>query len=348
MAMIIIAQNYRGDVIRQVNRKAAFLRLLKFVPGVGKNVAWVAEGSGQHAESFNEGSDAENFGSDAQDAATLQWGLYRSNFNVSGLAQAAAATSGTPFGNLPLWSRNIINATGELSSKINMALYNGTGIGPNIAGLGVSIGSTTNIYAGINRVTTPHFRPIVTDPGALTLPTFNSIRQHLGDIYDASGEVPDIALCPTRIFNTIGALFDDKRRWIQEVTTAQGLIKLEGGCHGIEFDGCVFLRDKDATTNEIQFVNTHHLWMETLRPVGPALPEGMQATVQANDGFGEFMLSLQYEMLAKTGDSDKAMVKCYLQLVCDRPNSCGVMKNVAATSDPIPEPGPGGGESGGP
>jgi hypothetical protein len=340
LALIVLAQNYRGDIIRQINRKAALLKMLKIEPGSGKNVAWAAEGDGMFAESFAEGADVTEFGSDAQDPAILQWGMYRSNLHVSGLAMAAASTSGTPFGNIPLWGRNIANASGVLASKINMALYKGTGVGSTIAGLGVAIGSTTNVYAGIDRTTRPYFRPIVTDPGSPTAPTIDSIRDHLGEIYDASGEVPDIAMCPTNIFNTIGGLFQNQRRYIEEVTTAQGRIVLRGGYQGLEIDGCVFLKDKDATPNEIQFINTNHIWMETLCPAGPPLPEGMEMQMQADDGFGAFMLALQYEMLAKVGDSTRAMVKCYLQMKCDRPNSCGVMKNVLASNDPVPEPEP--------
>jgi hypothetical protein len=49
----------------------------------------------------------------------------------------------------------------------------------------------------------------------------------------------------------------------------------------------------------------------------------------ANDGFGPIPLLMTLEPLAKTGDSDKYSVKTYLELKVDRPNSCGVRKNVA-------------------
>lgn len=335
LALIVVAQNYRGNVVRQINRKAALLKLLQIKQGAGKNCAWAPEADGQLAENYADGADVADYGSDAQDSAILPWGLYRSNFRLTGLAAAAGASSGTPQGNVSLWARNMVNSSGKLASTINAALYNGAGTGTTIAGLGVAIGDATNTYATINRATSPanvYWRPIVTDPGSPTLPTFASIRKHLGLIYDACGEVPDIAMCPTSIFNTIGSLFDPTRRYIKEIETAKGVIKLDAGYEGLEMDGCVFFKDKDATAAQIQFINTNHLWIEFLPPDVPGLAEVLKQMVPANDGFGQIPLGFTYEKLAKTGDSDKAMVKSYLQQVCDRPNSCGVMKNVASVT----------------
>jgi hypothetical protein len=49
----------------------------------------------------------------------------------------------------------------------------------------------------------------------------------------------------------------------------------------------------------------------------------------ANDGVESLPLGLQVEMLAKTADVDSAFMKSYIQLKVERPNSCGVRKNVA-------------------
>src|SRR5690349_2932099 len=107
LALITLAQNYAGDIQRQTNRKSVILRTLRMVKGEGKNVALVTESSGAIAENYSDGADASNFGSDAQASAVLSWGLYRSNFRVTGLAQSAARTSATPAGNVQLWSRNM-------------------------------------------------------------------------------------------------------------------------------------------------------------------------------------------------------------------------------------------------
>ena len=334
LALTILAQMYRGDVVRQVNRQCAVLRVLPIVTGAGKNVAWSPEADGAVAESFADGADAANFGSDAQASAILEWGAYRSNFHVSGLAMAAAASSGSPMGNTDLWGRNLANSGAKLASAINAALHTGAGTSRTIAGFGVAIGDATNTYAGIDRSVAgnAYFRPIISDPGSLTIPSFASIRKHQGLIYTACGEYPDLAFCPVDVFDTIGGLFDGNRQFVQTVNTARGEIKLEAGYEGIAFNGTVFLRDKDAAANKIAFVNSRHVRIEVLPPAIPGLLEMVSNVVTPQDGFGVVPLSMIYEKLAKSGDSDKAQVKTYLQLVVDRPNSCGMMLNVGTAS----------------
>lgn len=330
LSLTVLAQQYRGDVVRQINRQCAVLRVLPIVTGAGKNVAWAPEADGAVAESFSEGADAANFGSDAQASAILEWGAYRSNFHVSGLAMAAAQSSGTPAGNADVWGRNLANSGAKLASSINAAIHAGAGTTGTIAGFGVALGSASNTYAGIDRSQAGNafFRPIISDPGSLTIPSFASIRKHQGLIYSACGEYPDLAFCPVDVFDTIGGLFDGTRQFVQMVNTARGEIKLEAGYEGISFNGTVFLRDKDAVANKIVFVNSRHVRIEVLPPAVPGLSEVMSKIMTANDGFGVVPLSMIYEKLAKSGDSDKAQVKTYAQLVVDRPNSCGMMLNV--------------------
>lgn len=331
LALITLAQNYRGDIVRQINRRTMLLRLLPIVKGEGKNVAFVPEADGALAENYSDGADAANFGSDAQASATLSWGLYRANFHVTGLAQAAASTSGTPLGNLALWARNQINGAAKLASTVNKDLFSGAGTGTLIAGLDVAIGSTSNTYAGIDRSQggNAYFRPTVVDPGVLTSPTFALIRDDIRQIYEASGENPDIAVCSPAVFNKVGSLFDATRRQIDNVMTARGKIALDFGFQALEVDGCMFVKDKDATANQIYYLNTNHVRVEYLPPKQPPGVPAQQ--MSANDGFGAVPLGITYEMLAKLGDSDRAQAKSYVQLVVDRPDACGVRLNVATT-----------------
>ena len=331
LALVTLAQNFRGNTVRQVNRRAAALRLFPIVRGEGKNCAFVPESTGQLAENYTEGADAANFGSDAQASATLSWGLYRSNFRVTELAMDASSTSRTPEGNLRLWARNLVNSSAALASHLNGEIFAGPGTGTRMAGLGVAIGDDTNTYATIDRAAQSFWRPTVVDPGALTAPTFALIRDDLRKIFEASGMMPDIALCSPAVFNKVAGLFDSNRRWIQEVTTARGLVRLDFGYQGLEVDGCVFVKDKDATANQIFYVNTNHVRLEVLPS---AAQEAMlaligESVVPADDGFGAIPLGFKYEKLAKTGPFDKAQILSTLQLVCDRPNACGVRKNVA-------------------
>lgn len=326
LALTVLAQNYAGDIVRQINRSAATLSILPVVKGEGKNCAWVAEGDGHIAENASDGADAANFGSDEQLSAVLPWGIYRSNFRVTGLAQAAAGSSATPQGNVALWARNMINASAKLASALNAALYNGAGTGTTLAGLAVAVGDATNTYAGLARGTYTYWRPNVNDPGTPTAPTFALIREDLREIYEACGEVPDVAFVKPDVFNKIGSLFDASRQYNYEITTAAGVKKLDASFGAIEFDGCMFIKDKDATANCITYLNTRHVRIEVLDPNPPA--QSMAAKVGSSSE-GALPFGFTVEALAKLGDSDRAQLKSYMQLVVDKPNSCGVRLNVS-------------------
>jgi hypothetical protein len=164
LSLITLAQQYRGDTVRQINRRCVILKFVPIVPGEGKNVAWAPEAGGAIAATYSEGADAADFGGDVQASATLSWGLYWSPFHVSQLAMDAAATTQTPLGNRALWARNLVNAGTKLASMVNKDMFSGTA---GIVGLDSAIASASNTYATINRATSPandYFRPTEARP----------------------------------------------------------------------------------------------------------------------------------------------------------------------------------------
>jgi hypothetical protein len=334
LALLVLAQNYRGDIVNQINRRSTLLKTLRVVQGEGKNVAWVAKGSGQLAENYSEGADAANFGSDAQSEAVLSWGSYRSNFHITGRARRTARTSRTPLGIQNLVGRNMIDSIETLVNLINAALYIGPGTGTTIAGLDVAIGDDTNTYAAIDRTSVASWKPaIVADPGSPTPLTFQQIRSDLATIYDASGEIPDIAVCSSAVFDTVAGLFDSTRIYTQSINTARGLITLDAGYGAIEVNGCMFLRDKDAPAGTIYYINTRHTEIEYL-PLDAMLMNqlmDMGMIMNGNDGYGEFPLGIWCEKLGKTGDSEKYQCLTELQLAVRRPNANGVRRNISTS-----------------
>jgi hypothetical protein len=337
LALITLQQAYRDDIVRQVNRKSVILRLLEWRKGEGKNVAGVAQSSGAVAESYAEGADATNFGSDAQAPTILSWGEYRSNFHVTGLAMATAATSATPMGNQQLWKRNMVDAGGVLTSLINADVYVGNAANK-IVGLSEAIGSVSNTYAGIDRTTEAYWRPYVIDPGVATALTFDQIRKDLAAIYITSGSRPEIALVHPSVLRAVGALFDPQKQYQMRTDLVptmgqRGAVSFQGGVGAIYFDGCWFVEDKDAPNNRIHYLSTEHVWMEYL-PLDLSQVPGLDDEVidmQTDDGYGITPLGARLEMLSKAGDSERAMMKTYLQMKVDRPNACGIRYNVATT-----------------
>lgn len=329
LSLITLAQEYRGDVVRQINRRCVALKTLNIVPGSGKNTAWAPELSGQVAENYSEGADAANFGSDGQASAVLNWGLYRANFHVSSLAMDAAAGASSPVGDRALWARNLVNASTKLADTIEGGIFTGAGTGTLICGFDAAIGSTSNTYAGIDRSDSAnaYWRPFVSDPGSATALTFAQIRSDLATAYGQSGEAPDLAYMGPQTFNKLASLFDPTRRIIN-FNGPRGKVDLEWGYGAVEVDGCVFVKAKDATEGKIYYVNSQYVDLEYLPAAQSALLSEMMP-VAADDGFGAVPLGFTYEKLAKTGASEKAMVRSSLQLKVRRPNACGVRKNVA-------------------
>jgi len=333
LSLLVLSQNYKPGLVRQINRQATGLKCLQFVAGEGKNVAFAPQASGAVAENFAEGADAANFGSDGQTSAILNWGMYRSNFHVSGLAMATSSTSTSPEGNLKLWANNMSTSMAVLAGTINGLLYTGAGTGTTIAGLDVAIGSATNTYATIDRTVGANafWIPSVFAPGAPTALTLALIRSDLATIFTACGTRPDLALVHPNVFNKIAGLFDELKQYVLQVDTARGVVSLDGSAGAINIDGCMFVEDKDATDGKIYYVNTSHVRFMYL-PMNLSIIPGMTDEIMelfADDGFGVTPLGVQMEMLAKSGDSEKATMKTYIQLVCDQPNSCGVRSNIA-------------------
>jgi hypothetical protein len=330
-----LAQNFRPRVVRTMNRRSQTMKTLPVVAGEGKNIAVDIEFDGMIVENFNDGDDAVNFGSDAVAPATLPWGLYRANFRVTDLARATARTSRSPQGLLALWGRNLVNASAKLSSNLNAEAYAGPGTGTRMTGFGVAV-HDTNTYMGIDRSQAANagFRGNVIDPGAPTKPTLDLIRGDINTtIYDKSGETPDLAFCPSAVFNKLGSLFTELRRYNQsvEMTTAKGRVTLDASVGAIEFEGCTFIKDKDATANQIVYVNSNYVRFEYL-PQQDEEEVMSQGNMQPlDDGYGPIPLGARFKKLATLGSSEKATMQVFINLVVEKPIACGIRKNVDVT-----------------
>jgi hypothetical protein len=221
----------------------------------------------------------------------------------------------------------MVNSASALAALFEDELFNGAGTGTLIAGLDVAIGDNSNTYATIVRGSSAYWQPTVIDPGTPTDPTIALIRSDLGTIYDTCGEQPDIAVCPTAVFNAVANAFDSNRRWTQ-VNTARGRITLDAGFEGIEVDNCMFVKSKDATANQIYYLNTNYVHVETLPDA--RVPDEILNAVAPDDGFSSVPLDMVFEPLGKNGPSSRGESLVTCQLVVEKPNSCGVRLNVNA------------------
>lgn len=336
-SLIVVAQNYRDDIVRNINRTAVALKLFPVTAGEGPNIAWVAEGSGMAAEAFAEGADAVNFASDSQTPCTIPWARYRGLFSVTGTALAVAANSRTPVGNIQLWARNMINASMAVAKLIDTDFYIGTGAGGTLVGLDAAIGSTTNTYATVDRSLAGNafFRPYVVDSAGAGI-SFAQIRTDLAAIKVQSGYKPDVALVSPATYNKIAALYDPQKFYVYQVVdkvflSGRDAVLLEGGTGALTFDGCYFVEDAFAPDNTIYYLNSAWVKLEYLPANMSNLGGDETAEMGMEDGLMDSVpLGMEFEVLAKTGDAEKAQMKLYPQLAIERPNAMGRRNNIGA------------------
>jgi hypothetical protein len=349
LSMILLAQQYNGGLIRQANRKAVTLSILRKTIGAGKNVTLPFELSGQGAAEYNEGADTSTFAQDGQAGGILNWGLYEAPVSITNLAvDASATTTAGPAGNEDVWGRQLYNGGTALVSLANQHLFTGTGSGtgsaPTIVGFGTALGSTSNTYAGLDRSSGTYalLRPTVTDPGSATALTVAQIRADLAAMYIAGGSRPDVALVKPAVFNKIAALIDPLRRMETEtVQTVGGAVNLNFSVSTLRIDGCLFIEDKDAglsgdssSVGSIIYLNTEYVEIELLMPaLNKSVYQSLvgKGMISATDGNTMLGMSIYFEPLAKTGSAFKGRGALTAQLKCLRPNAMGVRRNIDLT-----------------
>lgn len=371
-SLVIVAQNYKPNIVRQINRTSVLLALLAptIRAGEGANIALVVEADGAVAEAFAEGADPTNFGSDSQKPATIPWASYWAPWHVSGAALAVAASSRTPEGNIELWARQMFNAGSKLASVMNTELYTGVGLSGGIqhfVGLDLAIGTDNNIYAGINRATggLEYWKPYLydastnstsgtgvvagADKSGTSALTFAQIRYDRAQIKKACGRAPNIAIVSSATYLILAGLFDPQKFYMFETdlfrssgvpvtggprATAEGAnVSLDAGVGFLKFDGMYFVEDVFAADGKIYYCNTDYWGMEYLDATASLAmfpSDEAFALGGIDDGEGGIGGSLVMELLAKTGDSQKAYLKAYPQLAISRPNAFGVRSNIAA------------------
>lgn len=344
-ALLVLAQNYSGNLVAQVNRKATTLSLLSHNADSGANVAWAARGSGAVAEAFTPGSVVSTYTQDAQAGATLDWAAYRATFGITALARAITQSTPTPEANIEAIALLMQSHFEAMADKMNKDIFVGqSGQTPRqIVGLDEAIGLTSNTYATIDRSSgsNVYWRPYVADPGSPTALSFAQIRGDIAEIMKKSGERPDIAIVGPSTYNAVAALTDPLKQFVIHVlpaeTVSRRLPTYQGGAGILQFENCLFVEDKDATEGKIYYLNSRVVSMQYLpltmpAPMNPGSPgEGYDIANLAamNDGFNEIPLGLRLKALPVASDSDQAMMFLFPQLRVTRPNACGVRKNIA-------------------
>jgi hypothetical protein len=324
-----LSQNYAPQVRRAVNANSKFLSTIPVMPDTGKNVAWVIELGGEDAEVYSDGADVSTYTTGTKKAATVNWGLYRGNGKVTDLAIDVAGSSLSPADLIDLLGHELVSKARAVTILLGQDVYTG-GASNEIVGLDDAI-ADDNTYAGIDRTSSPNakFRSLVFDPGSLTTITLTDLRGDLTDIEDESGEMPDLAFVSTDVWNRIANLFDSNRQYQIQTVGSDGEVVLKGGAQEIWIENCRFLRDRFAPANSIYYINSQYVSMRFLRTgMRPAWAADDGADTAIQDNNGPLPIGMRVRKLARTGAAMKFSCQTTLQLRVERPNACGVRRNV--------------------
>lgn len=334
-----LSQVYAPKVVRAFNRISILAAALPKTAGRGKNVAWDVYVSGNTAGTFVDGSDVTTYDVDTPLAATLSWGLYRQSFQISGLAQAVAATSiGSADELMALIDTSAANSAMKLASTINADLFTGSGANA-ITGLSTAL-TNTGVYATINKGTYTEWQGnVFANSGVSRNLTKDLMDQLEAGIYGASSLTPDCIVASPGVVRKYESLFDQMNRVILsggEISTVQrsvggggAVIPDSAGWTGLTYKGIPVYRDRNCPVGTMYMLNRDTIQLQYMPQ--PGVNTAAISQDKAMSGLPDTNmagLSARLEAMAKTGDADKFSMKIYLQLAVLRPNANGILQDL--------------------
>lgn len=335
-----LATLFEDRIVHQINRSVVLANLLPITSGQGKNIQWVARFGTATGSVIADGADVSVYNSDSKVPAVLQYGTYHDAFSITGKARAAAAAAGNPQELVDLFAEEIEESVQRLALKIAVDTYTGTGAADNINGLLSASGAApaigaTGTYATIARGTYSQWAASVAANGGvgrgLSLSLMREMRRL---IYTASGEKPDLIVTDPIQHEAYANLLGANRRYIQDVLLRGQSIKLDGGYQVLEFDGIPVVEDVNHPAGKMTFLNTRYVSYKQLPSPSDSLNMGkgslsLHGTPEEQYGAQNTKLTARVQPLAITGDALKFALFAYPQVQCKRPNTCGVIEDLA-------------------
>lgn len=334
-----LSQVYAPKLVRAFNRLSVLATVIPKEQGRGKNVAWDVMFSGNTAATYTDGADVSTYDVDTPVAATLSWGLYRSSFSVSGLAQAAAATSlGSADELMELIDTSATNAAMKLISTINSDLFTGS---TGIVGLNTALASSGS-YANIAKSSYSEWAGNVFSNGSVARNlTKDLIDQCEAQIYSNSSLVPNVIIASPGVCRKFESLFDQVSRTMlvgpgeisavnRSFASGAAVVADSVGWTGLHYKGIPVYRDRNCPTGTMYLLNTDQMRLQFLPQ--PGVNTAAIAQDRALAGLPDTNmagLSARLEAMAKTGDADKFSMKIYLQLKVLRTNAHGFISDIS-------------------
>lgn len=338
-------------IVNTLNRSATLLRVLPTRPAEGQNIQWdarvgpvVSSGSGY---ALADGANAATANSTTTIPAVLQYCTMAETFGITGRAAAIAAASGRPDALANLFENELMDAVQRVTKGISLEMFSAPGTGDRITGMlgsGLAV-DDRGTYAGIDRSTYTTWKSTRNhNSGTARDVSLKLLRTVVRDISIASGTRPNLIVVSPVQFDKIGELFDDRRRYgqdVREVRIGERMISLDGGFQALSFDNIPIVPDIDCPAGKAVFLNTAFVGFRQLngasqQRIYQILAEtGLAGKPQENRlgqiEDGAVPLTAQIVPLAVNGDTYNFQVKLYLQFQNRNPVTCGVLEDLTTT-----------------
>lgn len=346
-----LTQRFMDRIASTINRTVLIAQLVpvKNDRGQGQNVQWDAKFGASVGSAIADGADVVTFNDDEKVPAVLQYAVMHDAFKLTGLSRAVAAAAGNPLALADLWMDALGDSVERQAKGIAQQMYLGAGTtGPQLIhgftpSAGVAAIGDTGVYATIDRAVRTAWQATVIDAttfDAVNNPTgrFNltvtgepapegikMVRAAQRGIYTASGEQADVIVTSPILHEAYGLSIHQERRWVDQVRTSSGTLKLDAGYQVLEHDGRVIIQDNDCPADEMLFLNTRHCHVQQLPDRSDRVNRamGMVGLAGTNDVFmggGRTKLQARIQPLNIKGDAFPFALYSYLQLCVLSPN----------------------------
>lgn len=331
-------------IIDQFRRDIIALSLIGVEDGRGENCVVPIKGSGRTtAGAHSEGEDVEDadYSTHTRLRSSLNWAEYWAHAKVTGLA-AAVAAGGVSVGGDPM-AEEITDAIDELAVKLGAHVYSGNqGASPTeLAGAARAIDGSDDDFAGVDTGVYTWWKSGEDTTAASSL-TMEDIRTKLfRPVKDATGKLPEFVTLDGTAFDAMQQLFDEHAEVVTTVTTrGAGTVDVMAsfGQTAYRLDGVPFIEDRHCTSSTLyawnsQFVKFRQIRKPITDGTTPAdIAAAMKALTGVDISVDEVMVLIRQrnqvrgimpdiELLAKTGDSRKAMITVKGQLAWKRRNA---------------------------
>ncbi len=317
-------------LVKQINRAARMLQLFPILPadvGQGQAITWAIKTSGATAAAVADGGAAPAAAFDKRVKASLVYGDYQSQVSETGQALAAAQASLTPEDLIDLFEGDIMDSGDAIASQINKDFWvqasTAGGVLPITAFVTAVAASGT--YATVNKAVDTLFQGNVFANGGvprdLTLDLIRTARRAAR----TNGGAIDLWVADLVTFDRYGGLIDPQRRYVDQIRTAAGVVKLDAGYKALEFEGSAFLGDKDAPAGTLAGFTTR--WCQW-RYLPDADVADRQERIAQGSEEDPASLPICLLPLARTADAENMLIKTYPQFVVRRPNQQCLIQDI--------------------